>query len=79
VPKLGSQPRTHYEYRVITIPPNVSIADSRRRLTEEAEHGHWELARSVRYVGGMRKFWLRRKTMQVEATFNPGMWVEASW
>lgn len=65
---------THYEYRVITMPREVSIADSRRRLTEEAEHGHWELARTTIYVGGARKYWLRRKTMLVESTLLPTDW-----
>jgi hypothetical protein len=66
--KSAARDRTHYEYRVITMPREVSVADSRRRLTEEAEHGHWELARSILYSGGARRFWLRRKTMRVEST-----------
>jgi hypothetical protein len=74
MPQPKNPPRTHYEYRVITMPREVSITDSRRRLTEEAEHGHWELARTMAYVGGQRRFWLRRKTMQVESTLMPQDW-----
>jgi len=66
---------THYEYRVITMPREVSLADSRRRLTEEAEHGHWELARTMIFTGGARKYWLRRKTMLVESTLLPSDWL----
>lgn len=59
---------TRYEYRMLTIGPEVSRSDARRLLTDEAEYGHWELARSVLFTGGRRKVWLRRKTMQVRAT-----------
>ena len=40
----------------------------RRLLTDEAEYGRWELARTRVYVGGARKVWLRRKAMQVAST-----------
>ncbi|QAY70852.1 DUF5703 family protein [Xylanimonas protaetiae] len=60
---------SHYEYRVLTIDRATSVPDARRMLTEEAEYGRWELARTRLYVGGHRKVWLRRKVMKVEATF----------
>ena len=57
-----------YEYRVLTIPRSTSRGDARRMLTEQAEYGRWELARSVLYVGGERKVWLRRKVLRVRST-----------
>jgi hypothetical protein len=57
-----------YEYRVLTIPRSTSRGDARRMLTEQAEYGRWELARSVIYVGGERKVWLRRKILRVRST-----------
>jgi hypothetical protein len=57
-----------YEYRVLTIPRSTSRGDARRMLTEQAEYGRWELARSVLYVGGERKVWLRRKILRVRST-----------
>lgn len=58
----------HYEYRVLTLPRSLSRNDTRRLLTDEAEYGRWELARTVLYVGGERKVWLRRKIIRVRST-----------
>lgn len=58
----------HYEYRVLTIDRRTSVPDARRMLTEEAEYGRWELARTRIYVGGERKVWLRRKVIKVTPT-----------
>ncbi|MCU1433099.1 MAG: hypothetical protein JWP95_2204 [Actinotalea sp.] len=57
-----------YEYRVLTIDGATSRNDVRRRLTEEAEYGRWELAKSRLYAGGGRKVWLRRKIIRVRST-----------
>lgn len=57
-----------YEYRVVTFGRNVSRSDIRRSLGEQAEYAHWELARSVVYVGGTRRAWLRRKVIRVQRT-----------
>jgi hypothetical protein len=57
-----------YEYRVLTIPPSTSRNDARRLLTEEAEYGRWELARTRLFAGGERKVWLRRKIIRVRST-----------
>jgi hypothetical protein len=57
-----------YEYRVLRIGREASRNDVRRRLTEEAEYGRWELARSAIYAGGERKVWLRRKIIRVRST-----------
>ncbi|GAA1901711.1 DUF5703 family protein [Lapillicoccus jejuensis] len=59
---------TEYEYRVLSFPRTVSRSDVRRALSEHAEYGQWELARSVVYIGGLRKAWLRRKIIRVRRT-----------
>lgn len=67
----GRAPRArpaHYEWRVVDIPRDMSRSDTRRLLTEHAEYGQWELTRSVLYVGGARRVWLRRRTMRVMRT-----------
>jgi hypothetical protein len=57
-----------YEYLVLTISPDDSLPDARRRLVEHSEYGKWELERSKLYLGGGRRFWLRRRVMQVQRT-----------
>lgn len=57
-----------YEYRVLTIPRTTSHGDARRLLTEQAEYGRWELARTLLYTGGERKVWLRRRIIRVRST-----------
>ena len=57
-----------YEYRVLTFPREVSRAEIRRALGEHAEYDHWELARTVVYVGGTRRAWLRRRVIRVHRT-----------
>lgn len=37
-------------------------------LTEAAEYGRWELARTSVYLGGERRVWLRRRIMTVRST-----------
>ncbi|MGO1509459.1 MAG: DUF5703 family protein [Actinomycetaceae bacterium] len=59
---------TFYEFRTVTIPPDVGRGDARRLITAEAEYGRWELARSVLYEGGSRKVVLRRRAMRVVST-----------
>ena len=57
-----------YEYRVLTFPRDVSRSEIRRALGEHAEYDHWELARTVVYVGGIRRAWLRRRVIRVHRT-----------
>jgi hypothetical protein len=57
-----------FEWRVVDIPASVTSAEARAMLTEHAEFGAWELARSVLFVGGARRVWLRRRTMRVFRT-----------
>jgi len=59
---------SEYEYRVVSVPRAMSRAELRRRLTEDAEYGRWELARTRVYLGGLRKVWLRRRIMRVAST-----------
>lgn len=65
----GSRARgAHYEYRVLTIDRATSRSDAHRLLTEQAEYGKWELARTRLYAGGDRKVWLRRRVIRVYST-----------
>jgi hypothetical protein len=57
-----------YEYRVLSFGRRVSSAEIRRTLVEHAEYGRWELARSVVYLGGRRRIWLRRRIIRVRRT-----------
>jgi hypothetical protein len=57
-----------YEYLVLTVGPDDSLPEARRRLAEHSEYGKWELERSVLYLGGGRRFWLRRKVYSVQRT-----------
>jgi hypothetical protein len=57
-----------WEYRMLTIPRSTSRNDARRMLTDEAEYGRWELARTRLYAGGERRVWLRRKIIRVRST-----------
>ena len=58
----------HYEYRVVTLGHMTSPTEARRLLTDEAEYGRWELARTLLFSGGLRKVWLRRKIIHVQST-----------
>lgn len=57
-----------FEWRVLTIPRDVSRADARRMIAEHAEYGRWEHARTRLYMGGARRIWLRRKIIRVVRT-----------
>ncbi len=58
--------RSRIEWRVVDIPRDVSKSAARAMLTEQAEYGHWELARTQLFIGGARRVWLKRRTMRVE-------------
>lgn len=57
-----------YEYLVLTVNAGEPLPAARQLITEHAEYGKWELERSCIYVGGGRRFWLRRKVLRVERT-----------
>jgi hypothetical protein len=68
-PRLESRPAsTHLQWQVVDIPRDIARHEAAQLLSEQAEHGRWELARSVIFVGGARRVWLRRRTMRVERT-----------
>ena len=53
-----------YEYLVHSFGREVGRGDIRRQLTEHAEYGRWELERTVTYVGGRTRTWLRRRIIR---------------
>lgn len=57
-----------YEFQIITVPRNSSVAQVRAALTEQAEYGRWEHARTRLYMDGGKKVWLRRRIIRVEST-----------
>ena len=57
-----------YEFRVLTLPRGLHRSEVRRLLTDEAEYGHWELARVQLFMGGARRVWLRRRILRVVRT-----------
>lgn len=70
VDKLRTAPprASHFEFREVRIPPTTAPGDARRMLTEAAEYGRWELARTSIYLGGERRVWLRRRIIKVTST-----------
>lgn len=57
-----------YEYLVLTVGPADSLPAARQLLTEHAEYGKWELERSSVFIGGGRRYWLRRRVLRVART-----------
>ncbi|NYI68432.1 DUF5703 family protein [Spelaeicoccus albus] len=57
-----------YEYRIMTFGRETSRRESLQLLTEHAEYGHWELARTILGMGGRRTVWLRRKIIRMQPT-----------
>ena len=68
--KLRKRPQrsSHYEYREIRLPRYTSPSAAKKLLTEAAEYGRWELARTSIYLGGERRVWLRRRIITVSST-----------
>ncbi len=68
-PRLESRPTSsHTQWRVVDIPRGITRRETTQLLSEQAEYGRWELARTMIFVGGARRVWLRRRTMHVERT-----------
>ncbi len=68
-PRLDNSPRSsQYEWRVVDLPRHLTRGDALALLTEKAEYGSWELARSVTFVGGARRVWLKRRRIRVVRT-----------
>lgn len=58
--------RAHeYEFHHVLLPRGTSRSAARQVLTEHAEYGHWEIARSRLFPDGTRKVTLRRRIMRV--------------
>jgi len=62
------QGKPHTQWRVVDIPLSISRTEATQVLAEQAEQGRWELARSLVFIGGARRVWLRRRSMRVERT-----------
>lgn len=54
-----------YEFRTVVFPRGAVRATIRQELADHAEYGHWELHRTVVYLDGVQKVWLRRKIIRV--------------
>lgn len=63
-----TRPHIEYEFRTVRFGKETSRSESRRLLTEEAEYGRWELARTRIGMGGTRTVWLRRRIVRVART-----------
>ena len=59
---------TEYEYQQVNLPRTVSRNVATRLFTEQAEYGHWELARVRVYPDGTRRAWLRRRVIRARRT-----------
>ena len=59
-----------YEYLVLSFGRDTDRADIRRKLTEHAEYGRWELERTRTYVGGRTRTWLRRRIIRPRRSFS---------
>ncbi|MBM6399597.1 hypothetical protein JQN70_04280 [Phycicoccus sp. MQZ13P-5] len=71
VPVLGQNVSVaDYEYLVLVFGRDVQRQDIRRTLTEHAEYGHWELARTRTYMGGLTRTWLRRRIIRARRSVN---------
>ena len=57
-----------FEYQLVKLPRTVSRGAATRLFTEQAEYGHWELARVRIFPDGTRKVWLRRKVIRARRT-----------
>lgn len=66
--RTGPPRASHFEFREVRIPRTTTPGDARRMLTEAAEYGRWELARTSLYLGGERRVWLRRRIIKVAST-----------
>lgn len=66
-PMKRQRPRMTYEYRSVSFSKDVPRSVTLQELNDQAEYGHWELARTRISAGGTRTVWLRRKIMPLPA------------
>lgn len=71
--KMNSRRRGVYEYRTLTFDRRASRTDIRQALTDEAEYGQWELARTRIFIGGIYKVELRRRVIRFTQPASQGM------
>lgn len=71
LPALRSWSDDCYDYREVVVGRSIGREEARQLLTQDAEYGRWELARTVVYYGGLRTVRLRRRTMRVALTKLP--------
>ena len=57
-----------FEFQQVNLPRTASRGAVTRLLTEQAEYGHWELARLRLFADGSRKVVLRRRVIRVVRT-----------
>ena len=57
-----------YEFRRMSIPRGTTRGAARRQLADQAEYGHWELARLRLFADGSRRVVLRRKVIRAVRT-----------
>ncbi len=62
-PNAGREPQ--WETREITMPRGTTRHEAKSMLTEAAEYGHWELARTRIYTDGRRWVLLRRRLRKI--------------
>ncbi|WP_235950576.1 DUF5703 family protein [Phycicoccus flavus] len=60
-----------YEYLVLSFGRETDRGTIRRALTDHAEYGHWELARTRTYMGGLTRTWLRRRIIRARRASVP--------
>ncbi|MGL4744029.1 MAG: DUF5703 family protein [Dermatophilaceae bacterium] len=53
-----------YEYLVLMFGRETARDEIRKALTQHAEYGQWELARTRTYLGGRTRTWLRRRIIR---------------
>lgn len=58
-------PMAEYEFRTIVFPRDAAHSAIRQELADHAEYGRWELHRTVVYMSGKQRAWLRRKIIRV--------------
>lgn len=61
-------PMGEWEYQHLYLPRGTSRRAATRLLTEQAEYGHWELARLRLFPDGSRRVVLRRRIIRVVRT-----------
>ena len=58
-------PMAEYEFRTIVFPRDAARSAIRQELADHAEYGRWELHRTVVYMSGKQRAWLRRRIIRV--------------